>query len=182
MRFKLFIVQMFIIGFTGCSYDPAGTTQTADPKNCKTPCVQTVPIFDKTTIDGSTGDTITMTLNIVGDASAIDSTTLQLLPLSVAAGVLAHGTCGVDDAVAGTYTANFVINAGSITGEYYPAIYIYVAGTEVNGVSYHRNTVTSNTHYAFEEFVNGDGSSFTSNGTYVGYALTDIAIPIITLQ
>ena len=185
MYIRLLLLSVFISLVTAFSSDSSsGASSSADPNNCKTPCLSGAPSLDKTTITASTGDTIIMTMNIAGDASQISTSDsyISLQPVSGSGGTLASASGDVIDSGAGTYTVNFVINAGSITGDFYPKIVIGVSGTAVNSVTYLRDSSTSSSNYAFEEHVDGEGSTYTSNGTYVGYVATDIAIPIVTLQ
>jgi len=186
MNIKIIFLFALISFMAGCSEDPAGPAQSANPKNCKTPCLSTAPDLDKTSITASTGDTIVMTLTIAGDASKIDvaSSYMTLEPVSTSngQGKISTATNGVVNVNAGTYTVNFVIPVGSVTGEFYPKIRISIGGDTVNSVTYLFNSTTSQSNYAFEEHVNGDGSTYSSNGTYLGYVATDLVIPKVTLQ
>jgi len=197
LRFGLTVMfSLYVLSLTACgSGGDDGPASNADPDNCSFPCIQTSPVFDKTTVVSATGDTVTMTLVIDGDASIIDisGTYLRLNPVNAAGGqgTLVFASSEVVDINANTLTANFIIPAGTVTGEFYPKLDIAVAftpdpndpGTGLdNSVTYELDSDNSSTNYSYSEHIDGEGSTYTSNGVYLGTVITDIVIPVITLQ
>lgn len=180
---------------SACSSDDDAATSGVDPDNCTTPCIQTTPDLDITTVTAADGATITMILAIDGDASLIDLgysfISLEPVDTSSGQGKLISATNKVVDTVANTFTMNFVVPVGSITGAFYPKINISVdprpvpndpGSFMVDGVEYELDTNNSLTTYSYSEILDGAGSTFTSNGIFVGTDATDIVIPVITLQ
>ncbi len=192
----ILMILAFTMLISACSSDDAAPAATADPKNCKTPCIQTTPdLGGTTTVDITTGATITMILTIDGDASLIElaSSTFSLEPVDTSGGQgrLVLSSNDVVDTNANTLTMNFIIPITSVTGGFYPKLIIGVAASPdpndpgqdaPNYVEYTLDTTNSTTKYSFSEVIAGESSTYTSNGIFLGTVATDIVMPIVTLQ
>lgn len=197
---QIFMVTAFALSVISCGGDgdgDAGSSQKADPNNCEFPCLKNAPFLDITTVIAGDGDTITMTLDIEGDASLIDTFnstfTLQPTDTSSGQGTLATGINKVVNITpaGSTVMVNFVISTSSITGDFYPKLSIGVAGSPdpndpsieaPNTVEYELQVDTSTVNYSYSEVIAGESTTYSSNGNYLGYVDSGLVMPIVTLQ
>lgn len=197
---QIFMVTAFALSVISCGGGgdgDAGSSQKADPNNCEFPCLKNAPFLDITTVIAGDGDTITMTLDIEGDASLIEIPssffTLEPVDTSSGQGRLATGINGVVTItpVGSTVMVNFVIPGGTVTGDFYPKLSIGVAGTPdpndpgtgwPNSVEYELQVDTSTVNYSYSEVIVGESTTYSSNGNYLGYVDSGLVMPIVTLQ
>lgn len=180
--------------FSGCSSDDGGPVSSADPLNCKSPCLAPdpapAPALSQSSLAADTGGDITVTLIIAGGTDTIDTAgstiTFEPMPSQPGGqGRLATNTTAVTATDATTLVFNISIPGGSVTGEFYPLINISNTAN-LDSVEYTLDTANSSINYSFEEYLddgNGGaaGSSYTANGTLVGTVSTPFAIPVLTL-
>ena len=143
----LHLLATVLIGTSAC------TTDTGSPLTCTLPCIDSAPTLSASSIDSSTGGTVTVSFHINGSVTDIAAITV-LMKSTNATSINTIG--GIFDGMiispaSNNISATFNVSAGSTLDTYFP--YISITTTNGDGAQYYIDPTKSNSSYTYTEVI-----------------------------